>query len=114
MDRLVAGVYFVPPTSPFAKRNVKRMRELQQRVLEASGKVMILTDANAWIGNIPSLITNRDEKLRIFERATQKSETNPQGEWFISEMNSVDMIVLNGIKMKRSILMTIQAERQKA
>ena len=95
----VAGVYFVPSTSPFAKRNAKRMRELQQRVLEASGKVMILTDANAWIGNSPSTITKRDDKkLKIFNRASVKNEINTQGEWFISEMNSVDMIVLNGIK----------------
>jgi hypothetical protein len=75
------------------------MRELQQRVLEASGKVMIFTDANAWIGNIPSVITKRDdEKLRIFKHTSQKSDIDPQGEWFIAEMNSVDMIVLNGLK----------------
>jgi hypothetical protein len=49
----IAGVYFVPNTSPFAKRNAKRMRELQQRVLETEGKVIILTDANAWIGDMP-------------------------------------------------------------
>src|SRR6185312_13081388 len=86
-------------TSPFAKRNRKRMRELQQRTLETSGKVMILTDANAWIGNIPSVITKRDdEKLKIFKRTSQKNDVNPQGEWFIAEMNSVDMIILNGIK----------------
>jgi len=95
----VAGVYFVPSTSPFAKRNRKRMREPQQRTLETSGKVMRLTDANAWIGNIPSVITKRDdEKLKIFKRTSQKNDVNPQGEWFIAEMNSVDMIILNGIK----------------
>jgi len=98
----VAGVYFVPASSPFAKRNAKRMIELQQRILEASGKVVILTDANAWIGEIPSVITHHEEGLeksiQTYPRTSEKKETNPQGEWFLSSMNNVDMIVLNGLK----------------
>ena len=98
----VAGVYFVPASSPFAKRNAKRMIELQQRILEANGKVVILTDANAWIGEIPSVITHHEEGLeksiQTYPRTSEKKETNPQGEWFLSSMNNVDMIVLNGLK----------------
>src|SRR4051812_49252332 len=36
--------------------------------------------------------------VAIFKRTSEKNDTNSQGKWFISEMNSVDMIVLNGIK----------------
>jgi len=69
----IAGVYFVPHTSPFSKQNAKRMRELQQRVLEPKGKVIILTDANAWIGDMPSVITKGDsEEASIFKRMSEK------------------------------------------
>lgn len=98
----VAGVYFVPPSSPFSKRNAKRMSELQQRILGLSEKkIIVLTDANAWIGEEPSVITNSvrgEEVTKTFVRTSERKETNTQGEWFLSEMNNVDMIVLNGVK----------------
>ena len=53
--------YFVPPTSPFQKRNEKRMIELQQRVLESKGNVIIMTDANGWIGELPSLVAKKED-----------------------------------------------------
>jgi hypothetical protein len=99
----VACAYFVPPTSPFAKRNEKRMIELQQRALEQNGKVIIMTDSNAWIGQNPSIITESEragyERQTVtFTRTSEKEDTNQQGEWFLSAMNSIDMIVVNGIR----------------
>jgi hypothetical protein len=45
------------------------------------------------------MITKGDsEKASSFMRTSKKVEVNAQGEWFMSEMNSVNMIVLNGIK----------------
>ena len=93
----VVCAYFVPPNSPFEKRNEKRMIELQQRVLESRGKVMILTDANAWIGERPSTLTG-DGRTREFVRRSEKREENKQGEWFMSAMNSIDMVILNGVR----------------
>ena len=100
----VVCAYFVPPTSPFAKRNEKRMIELQQRVLESNGKVIMLTDANAWIGQEASVITKLEDgyerQTLTFTRTSEKQETNKQGEWFLSAMNSIDMIILNGVRIQ--------------
>jgi len=100
----VGCAYFVPPTSPFEKKNEKRMLELQQIVLASTGKVMILTDANAWIGQLPSVISKREEGYdngeRVFQRTTEKEETNKQGHEFLQAMNSIDMIILNGVRSK--------------
>ena len=99
----VVCAYFVPATSPFARRNDKRMKELQQKILEIKcSKVLILTDSNAWIGEMPSLISKKEDGYEretiVFERTSEKKETNKQGEWFLSSMNDIDLLVLNGIK----------------
>lgn len=94
--------YFAPPTSPFQERNEKRMQELQQAILETKGKVILLTDANGWIGQRPSTISESQDgyerQTHTFERTSKKKESNKQGEWFIDEMNSIDMIVMNGVR----------------
>jgi Reverse transcriptase (RNA-dependent DNA polymerase) len=104
-DFVVLCAYFVPPSSPFEKKNAKRMREMQQRILECheQQKIIMLTDANAWIGESPSTVSRKEdgyerEVFDTYERKSEKKEVNKQGEWFISSMNDVDMIVLNGIK----------------
>jgi hypothetical protein len=78
------------------------MIELQQKTLEQKGRVMILTDANAWIGQQPSIVTKPENgyerETLTFERKSEKKEVNKQGETFLSAMNSVDMIILNGIR----------------
>ena len=94
----VVCAYFVPATSPFQKRNPKRMIELQQRVLEY-GATLVLTDANAWIGEEPSVIDRDPEhEERVYPRTSVKPESNTQAEWFLSSMNSVNLVVLNGLK----------------
>jgi len=102
---VVLCAYFVPSTSPFAKRNVKRMIELQQRVLESEAKnqkVILLTDANAWIGELPSMVSTLEgeynAEVTIFKRTSEKIEINNQGRWFVSAMNDVDLIIVNGIR----------------
>src|SRR4051794_3162503 len=90
----VACAYFVPITSPFEKRNEKRMIELQQRTLEQKGRVKILANANGWIGQAPSIITKPEtgfeRETLTFERKSEKKE--------ITAMNRKDMIILNGIR----------------
>ena len=54
----IACAYFVPQTSLFHKKNEKRMIELQQRALEYSGKVMIMTDSNAHTTHTPRTHTH--------------------------------------------------------
>ena len=99
-DLNLAVVYFVPSTSPFADKNDMRMQELQTDILtmKQKGEVIILTDANAWIGEQPSIIEISDNEREIYKRKSTKPEVNTQGMWFISCMNSVNMIILNGIK----------------
>ena len=99
---VVVCAYFVPQASPFAKYNEKRMIELQERILECSSDVMLLTDSNAWIGELPSEVSKTEDgyerETRTFTRTSEKKETNKQGEEFLVAMNSIDMIVLNGVK----------------
>jgi hypothetical protein len=98
----VLCAYFAPPTSPFQMRNEKRMQELQQTILETKGKVILLTDANGWIGQLPSTISEPqngyERQTHTFARTSKKKETNKQGEWFLAEMNSIDMIIMNGVR----------------
>src|SRR6185437_14472602 len=55
------------------------------------------TDANAWIGEEPSVIDRGPEhEERVYPRSSVKPESNTQGEWFLSSMNSVNLVVLNG------------------
>src|SRR5262249_32530309 len=81
------------------KKNEKRMNELQEEILKRRqvGRVMVLADANGWIGNRPSVV-EREGKEEFFERKTTREETNPQGEWFVSNMNSMNMIIVNGVR----------------
>src|SRR5579862_6336647 len=77
----VFGAYFVPSTSPFARRNEKRMEELQQRVIELTRKgekVMLLTDANAWIGESPSTVGEGEDRV-VHPRSSVKSAVNVKG-----------------------------------
>ena len=95
----VGSAYFVPPSSPFVELNESRMAELQQLALEASGQVLIMTDANGWIGTLESTI-QVGETEETYHRTSEKEEKNHQGEWFVSSMNSANLIILNGIKEK--------------
>ncbi len=54
----IAVPYFVDATSTHHFKNEERMIELQNDIerFKQDGKVMVLTDANAWIGNWPSTI----------------------------------------------------------
>jgi hypothetical protein len=82
------------------KRNEKRMQELQQHILKLTEKqerVLVLTDSNAWIGESPSILGEGEDGL-VFPRTSERPEINKQGEWFLTNMNSVDMLVLNGLK----------------
>ena len=87
----VACAYFVPLTSPYAKYNEKRMIELQERVLECSNEVLILTDSNAWIGEAPSEVSKLQDgyerETHTFTRTSEKKESNKQGEQFLTSMN---------------------------
>jgi hypothetical protein len=98
----VVCVYFSPPSSPFEKGNGKRMEEVQQKILERfSEEVILLTDANGWIGNKPSTISQEvgsGRQTTTYTRTSVRSETNRQGEWFLTSMDNVNMIVLNGIR----------------
>ena len=98
----LAVVYFVPATSPFAEKNDKRMQELQTDILtlKQSGEVVIFTDANAWIGEQPSILEIAEDERKIYERKSEKPDINTQGKWFVSCMNSINMIILNGVKSK--------------
>ena len=111
----VLTLYLLPP---FAKRNVKRMIELQQRVLESEAKnqkVILLTDANAWIGELPSMVSTLEgeynAEVTIFKRTSEKIEINNQGRWFVSAMNDVDLIIVNGIRSLATRTIT-QVEKQ--
>ena len=68
----VGCAYFVPPTSPFEIDNERRMIELQERVLECSGEVMILTDSNAWIVSNLEDGYERDKHTHLHAQAREK------------------------------------------
>ena len=96
--------YFVPPTSPYVKTNEKRMIEIQQIVMEKEERVIIVTDSNGWIGELPSrvstLVDGNMSDERIYERKSERTDVNTQGKWFIDSMNSVNMVIMNGIKSR--------------
>ena len=97
--------YFVPPTSPYAKTNENRMIEMQQIVLDCKERVLVVTDANGWVGELPSKVTSTAveghvSEERVYARRSEKTEVNTQGKWFIDSMNSVDMVVMNGLRSK--------------
>ena len=103
-DLHLAGAYFVPPSSTFVKKNDRRMQELQEQTLRLAqkGRVMIVTDANAWIGEKPSII-EADEESFVFTRKSEKTQTNAQGNWFIEKMNAINMLILKGSKARPSV-----------
>jgi len=90
-DLNLAGAYFVPAHSSFAKKNDRRMLELQDEVIRLSllkEHVLVLTDANGWIGESPSTIEDGEEERTVFARTSEKPKPNPQGRWFSMNMNS--------------------------
>ena len=95
----VVCAYFVPATSPFQKRNPKRMVELQQRVLEyGAQRTLVLTDERVDWRRAVSDRQRPEHEERVYPRTSVKPESNTQGEWFLSSMNSVNLVVLNGLK----------------
>jgi len=101
-DLNLAGAYFVPSHSSFAKKNDRRMIELQDEVRLSLLKehVLVLTDANGWIGESPSTIEDGEEERTVFARTSEKPKPNPQGRWFLMNMNSSNLLILNGLKSK--------------
>ena len=99
----LTGAYFVPHNSPFVGKNEKTMTQLQQRILENEReRVIVLADANAWIGELPSVVKTKTEdgtEIRelVLERKTKKKATNKQGEWFVTSMNNTNMSIVNGL-----------------
>lgn len=82
--RLVWSVRTLYQPRPLSRReNQKRMVELQQRVLEYGA------DANAWIVSVIDRGPEHEE--RVYPRSSVKPE-------FLSSMNSVNLVVLNGLK----------------
>lgn len=101
-DITLVCAYFVPPSSTFEKYNEKRMIELQERVLECRNEVILLTDANAWIGELPSEVGKTEDGFErstlTFPRTSEKKEVNEQGRQFVVAMNSIDLVILNGVR----------------
>ena len=99
-DTYVACAYLVPPSSPYESRNEKKIEEIQQRLL-ARDRALLLIDANAWIGTLASSVAKVGDGMEdevTYERKSEKIETNKQGEIFVESMNSINMVILNGIK----------------
>jgi len=61
-----------------------------------------VSDANGWIGELPSrvstIIDGEQKEEREYARKSEKKETNKQGKWFLEEMNSINMVIVNGLK----------------
>jgi len=93
--------FLVPPTFPFACKNEKKMEEMQERLF-ARGRAMLVVDANVWIGTLPSIVSGIEDSgehnERVYERRSDRMETNKKGEEFVEHMNNVNMIILNGTK----------------
>lgn len=73
---VVVCAYFVPASSIYAKTNEKRMIEVQQIALD-NEEVIIATDANGWIGNLPSAVSSivdgEQDDDRDYERKVGKT-----------------------------------------
>ena len=97
----IACAYLVPPTSPFESMNEKKMEEIQERLVQRD-RCMLMVDSNAWIGEMPSVVAKGDidgeQEETSYERKSEKKEINKQGEKFIEDMNSTNMIILNGVR----------------
>lgn len=63
---------------------------------------MLVVDANVWIGTLPSIVSGIEDSgehnERVYERRSDRKETNKKGEEFVEHMNNVNMIILNGTK----------------
>ena len=97
----IACAYLVPPSSPFRSRNEKKMEEIQERLVSID-RCMLLIDANVWIGEEPSVVASlgdgADDAEVTYTRKSEKKEVTNEGREFLEKMNSIDMIVINGIK----------------
>jgi hypothetical protein len=94
----IVCVYFVPRNSPYFDKNEERMIELQERIISSEDKFMLMTDSNAWVGERPSTIETERGGEMVFERKSEHKETNKEGEWFVSNMDSCNVIILNGTR----------------
>ena len=74
----------------------------------------MFTDANAWIGEEPTVIEVNENERSVFTRKSVKKEVNTQGKWFVSCMNSINMIILNGLKSEAQNTLIIQEEKLRA
>ena len=101
-NKIIIGcAYLITPSSPFENRNAKKIEEIQEHLF-AKNRCMLLIDANAWIGEIPSEVAHTEngseKETKRYERKSENKEFNKKGEDFVEHMNNIDMIILNGIK----------------
>jgi hypothetical protein len=98
-DVFICGVYLPPFSSPFSRHNENLMKTLQEDILffQQKGKTIVLTDSNCWIGEQPSTVEGGEERV-VFPRKNCQKKTQKQGKWFVENMNSVNMLLMNGIK----------------
>ena len=97
----IACAYLVPPSSPFASRNEKKIEEIQEHFVPRD-RCMLMADANVWIGEIPSTVANTNGVIEgedtVYERISEKKDITTHGAQFVQKMDSVNMIILNGVK----------------
>ena len=99
----IGGAYF-PPSGSVRKEHWKSMlQNLEDDIIafRKQGKVIVLGDFNCRIALLPSAVC-RNDAYYVFNRNTKdtefrESEAFSRGKEFIDSMNSVNMIVLNGI-----------------
>ena len=104
-ERLFFAVYMLPEGSSRDNDSKAQLLELEADILvfRKQGKVVILGDFNARIGQQESRII-RDGKYMTFARMSQDQVSGSaiidRGKQFVQSMNACNMIILNGIDNK--------------
>lgn len=94
VNLFVGCVYFPPWKGGRIYQNNDALSELEADIVEfqQQGMVMCMGDFNAHIGNIPSIIGRE-----TFGRVSCDGNTDCYGKTFVSAMNSVGFVILNGV-----------------
>lgn len=100
----VIAVYLPPDSSNVSVKNELSLSTIKNIILKSKqeDKLFVCGDFNARTANLSNQILTEDEQLLSLPRSSEDVTYNGKGKVLLSEMNSLNMILLNGLKEKAS------------
>ena len=102
------GIVYITPTDNDYRT---RIQNLQQNVLRfmASGKVIIMGDFNARVGEFPNILTqDSNEENRSYSRTSLDKFTNAREKFIVESFNAVNVVLLNGILLSIPVIKRLE------